>query len=258
MTATAAEMDLREQQVGASAAPAREATSLGAAARAAVALSPIAFSLLCLMLMLPRQTRGFYDWLISENRPVEMATFFCAIFATWQGVRMMVALFKRRQRFAAGFYLLFALGMFLIGMEEISWGQQFFGWETPQEFKEVNKQGETSLHNLGPLQGHNDYLRLAFGLGGLVGVIAAPLLPQLRVLFPNRMLVFWFLIIFGCSAIQIYADFMPNGPGAGSLDKVANRFAEVVEMYISIAAVLYLWLNRRQFITPAANAADAR
>jgi hypothetical protein len=257
MTATAADMELEEQRVAeqsdAADAPPRDAAGLTATGRAIVALSPVAFTLLCVALMVPRQTRVFYDWLISENRPVEMATFLCAIVAAWQGARMVVALSKRRHRFAAGFYLLFALGMFFIGMEEIAWGQQFFHWQTPAELAAINKQDETTLHNLGPLQGHNDFLRLAFGFGGLIGVVAAPLLPKLRVLFPHRALLMWFAIIAGCSVVQIYADIWPNGPGAQSLDKIANRLAEVVEMYIAIAAVLYLWLNRRQFIIkPAA------
>jgi hypothetical protein len=31
--------------------------------------------------------------------------------------------------------------------EEISWGQWYFEWETPQSFSEINDQNETNLHN---------------------------------------------------------------------------------------------------------------
>ena len=32
--------------------------------------------------------------------------------------------------------------------EEISWGQWYFEWETPQAFSEINDQNETNLHNM--------------------------------------------------------------------------------------------------------------
>ncbi|WP_145758345.1 hypothetical protein [Sediminicola sp. YIK13] len=45
---------------------------------------------------------------------------------------------------------IFGLGLFcfVVGMEEISWGQRIFGIETPQPYKEINFQGETTVHNL--------------------------------------------------------------------------------------------------------------
>ena len=36
---------------------------------------------------------------------------------------------------------------FFFSMEEISWGQRIFDWETPQVFKEINAQNETNFHN---------------------------------------------------------------------------------------------------------------
>ena len=228
-------------------APAPRAAGAGVDRRTTmtIVIAPVALTLFFLAMCVPRSGRRVYDWLISENKPVEMLTFILALLAAVMGVRFAIHLFRRRERFAGVFYVLFALGMFFIGMEEISWGQQIFGWRTPDDWGEVNAQKETTLHNLGPLQGHNDFLRLAFGCGGLVGIAIAPLLPRLRVLFPSRVLLTWFLIIAGSSAIQIYADFWPDGPGAMTLDKAANRLAEVIELYISAAAVLYLWLNRR-------------
>ncbi len=31
--------------------------------------------------------------------------------------------------------------------EEVSWGQWWFGWETPEVFEQINYQGETNIHN---------------------------------------------------------------------------------------------------------------
>ena len=45
------------------------------------------------------------------------------------------------------FYLTLAVGLFLGGMEEISWGQRIVGWSTPEALSEINVQNETTLHN---------------------------------------------------------------------------------------------------------------
>jgi hypothetical protein len=251
MTASAADMELQRQQALAVGATSPDATRLDRRARAIIVVTPVVLTLGSLALCVPAAGRRFYDWLISENKPVEMATFILALLATVMGVRLAAALWRGRERVAAAFYVLFALGMFFIGMEEIAWGQQLFGWETPADWGQQNAQNETTLHNLGPFQGKNDILRFAFGLGGLVGVLLAALLPRFRVLFPHPVLLMWFLIIAGVSAAQLYVDTAPGGPLAGSLKRL-GRLAEVVELYISIAAVLYLSLNQRQFISKAA------
>lgn len=46
------------------------------------------------------------------------------------------------------FYLAVGLMFFVAFAEEISWGQRIFGWHTPDEYREMNLQGETNLHNL--------------------------------------------------------------------------------------------------------------
>ena len=43
--------------------------------------------------------------------------------------------------------LLFGIGLIWMGLEEISYGQRIFGWETPEALMEVNQQQEINLHN---------------------------------------------------------------------------------------------------------------
>ncbi len=45
-------------------------------------------------------------------------------------------------------YFLFALAALFIALEEISYGQHLFSWETPRWFAEHNFNRETNLHNL--------------------------------------------------------------------------------------------------------------
>lgn len=53
--------------------------------------------------------------------------------------------FKKYRNF---YFLLLALLMFFGAGEEISWGQRIFGYATPENVKELNVQGEFTLHNL--------------------------------------------------------------------------------------------------------------
>jgi len=46
---------------------------------------------------------------------------------------------------------------FLFGMEEISWGQRLFGWNTPGTLSTINYQNETTIHNI-----FNPYFQLLY------------------------------------------------------------------------------------------------
>jgi hypothetical protein len=53
------------------------------------------------------------------------------------------------------FMLLGILFLMAFG-EEISWGQRIFNWNTPEEFKHLNAQEETNLHNLWMFQSYRE------------------------------------------------------------------------------------------------------
>lgn len=48
----------------------------------------------------------------------------------------------------SGWILLFVLGSVYLGGEEASWGQHWFGWQTPEGMQALNDQQETNLHNV--------------------------------------------------------------------------------------------------------------
>ena len=48
-----------------------------------------------------------------------------------------------------------ALVWFVFAMEEISWGQRIFGWDSHEMFAQINYQNETNLHNLAVLMPFN-------------------------------------------------------------------------------------------------------
>jgi hypothetical protein len=92
------------------------------------------------------------------------------------------------------------------------------------------------------LQGHNDYLRLIFGFGGLTGIFLGRFWRRFEVVCPDRLLLLWFLTIFGISSGQISSDLLSHVRIARPL-VYFDQLAEVVELLIGISAMLYLWLN---------------
>ena len=55
---------------------------------------------------------------------------------------------KQKKWLAIGVIATLSLVLFVMGMEEISWGQRVFQWQTSTYFSKHNVQGETNLHNL--------------------------------------------------------------------------------------------------------------
>lgn len=74
--------------------------------------------------------------------------------------------------------VLCAIACFYIAGEEESWGQFFFGWETPDYWSEFNRQDETNLHNTS--YAFNQFPQLILELTILIGGIIAPIVVQLR------------------------------------------------------------------------------
>jgi len=138
---------------------------------------------------------GGLRFLYREDGPLEYLT---VLFAIISSVCLVVSAMGAKQRMRetsrrsliVGRLLVvgLAIACMLFAMEEISWGQRIFGWETPEFMQEANYQGETNLHNLTHLLpqllnwGLTAYCVLAIvsWLGRL-----RQRLPWLRLLFPH-------------------------------------------------------------------------
>jgi len=114
--------------------------------------------------------------LFTKEGPLEDLTYMleligaalCAV-AVWRFSRGK-SLF-RPTRPARWMFASLALALFAVGMEEINWGQTLLGFGTPEAWKEINHQQETSLHNL---LGRNalEWGARAIGVAVALGVIA--------------------------------------------------------------------------------------
>ncbi len=112
--------------------------------------------------------------LYEEDRLFESMT---ALFLLLSSAILMAALLFARKGvlvYAKIWILILAGFTFFVGMEEISWGQRLFGWDTPGFWKSANYQEETNFHNIRtPVVSVFVYIflfscSLIFGLGSLL------------------------------------------------------------------------------------------
>lgn len=194
-----------------------------------------------LFIALP-STRSAILWTLQENHPVELLTF---LFLLVGGVKGLVLAWQTRRcgerRLVFAFYAVFSVGLLLTAMEEIAWGQWFFGFPTPAFLNEINVQGEITLHNLRGLQGHSEFFRLTYGLGGLIGVSLSSYQYFRKIGTPVILLPF-FSIITILAGIDLYNDYFRIQE---NIDFAVRRSSELVEMLIGISGFTFVWLNAR-------------
>lgn len=103
--------------------------------------------------------------------------------------------------------------------EEVSWGQHFFGWKSPEIFTEINKQKETNLHNISNL--FNELPRtIVFIWCGLIGIIVnLNVFKNLfryevrQILLPNKKLINISIILLIVSVPDLLVDKFDLHPG---------------------------------------------
>ena len=211
----------------------------------AIAVIPLLIVFIYSALLTIPVTRNVALWGLEENRPIELLTFFFAVIGGIQGLILAWRLRQHREgKVALGFYLVFAMGLLFIGAEEVAWGQWFIGFETPSTIKDINTQGELTLHNLEVLNDRLEIFPLVFGIAGLIGVGMHSIRPFRKISAPY-VLLSWFAIISVVSAIDLFQDFIVIQE---QFDYLINYLDEVIEMLVAIAGFLYIWLNQKKFV----------
>jgi hypothetical protein len=215
-----------------------------AAAAAWIGWSPVVIAVAFALLLVMPATHKLCLWLISENNPVEDITFLSllvgAIGAFWMSAHRR---FTGGDRLLSAFFVVLGVGLFLVAGEEIAWGQSLLYYYPPAYFLEHNTQAEVTLHNLPALEGHNGLMRLAFGVGGLVGLLAARW-PRFAPIATPRVVMPWFLTI---TVIEVIDNVLGKHPVYRSINGFVIQYmniqySEVTEMLIGLAGFLYVWL----------------
>lgn len=161
--------------------------------------------------------------------------------ALWTLVRMK----PKEKPWLAAWAGLAAFCCFYVAGEEISWGQHFLAWNTPEFWAQVNDQQETNLHNTSSWLDQKPRLLLEIGI--LVGGIIMPLLMRFKpAALPQRFAVIYpapYLSVVALSALGIkLADEIGE-----LLDvRVFERASEVEELYLFYFVLLYLLVLKKR------------
>ncbi len=224
---------------------AEKAYDIGSPVTLMIFLSPffIVF-FICIFLQLSL-TRPVVVSIIVENQLVMSSlTSVFLIAGGFLGLRLVLQIKKQKKGLLIfWFYLAFSIGLLIIGMEKVRWGQQFFISKVPAVLSNINQQEETVIHSIQFWRNYLEIFPLAFGLAGLLGIWISKT-PHFRNISVPRILWPWFGIIAIISAIDLSHDFYNPPP---KFDNLVNNLEEVIEMMVGITGFLFIWLNKRSF-----------
>lgn len=206
-------------------------------------------------------TPRLYRYVTAEDSAVEYATFLIYIIASFLAIRLVIDLRKKYSKLYLISYSILAAGLFVIGMEEISWGQRIFNIETPSSLKTHNYKGELNIHNIKSFPLHNAYIGV-----GLYGAFARLLIPR-SIKNRRRMLVdlftppyFLCLYFFIPAVLYIHYQYLYYGFLAplglswtefyGELyteSFITGRDQEPIELLLALGFLLFVAINRYRY-----------
>ena len=116
-----------------------------------------------------RVSRPLFHALTDEDSFLEWGQVALYVAAGVFGFLNGLRLWRSGSRWPALAWFAFVVGAVFVTGEEVSWGQRIFHWTTPEGLRAINRQAETTLHNIRTvLNGVNSVL-LVGGLYGTVG-----------------------------------------------------------------------------------------
>lgn len=190
----------------------------------------------------PRHGVWWFEWLVLENGLWETLTAACLMVA---GVLIILSVLKYGPGRAWLKLPTLALGLLLViaGGEEVSWGQHWFGFATPDILGRLNQQGEFNLHNL---DSHfTNHLATLFFLVYLVLLpLASFLFPQQRyandrLAIPIAPLAFVPFAVVGMSMVDhtVFKQLWGNPPG-GFIGEARETLFGIVMLGVAIRFLL--------------------
>lgn len=102
-------------------------------------------------------------------------------------ISCLLFLFAREKIQATTFkawMVIFLLGAIYYAGEEMSWGQHFFGWGTPEQWTEFNDQQETNLHNTAAI--FDQIPRTLLSIAALIGGVLIPIFRKYKNHIANK------------------------------------------------------------------------
>ena len=211
----------------------------------------------------------FFDrYILHESGATEQGTVLVLVLALLTGLLVLRQASSLGDKRLLLFFGLFCLGCLYFGGEEASWGQHWFGWATPDQWRALNNQAETNLHNSNSLAGSllDQLPRNLLAIAMLVGGCILPIRRWLRGRsYAQGSFGYWAMPTFDCVVIGFVAPLasIPEKLFEAALGDVPYPFdidgGEVKELMFAVFLCLYivtvLVRIRRKAITPRPSAA---
>lgn len=185
-------------------------------------------------------------WMYAENGFLETLQWVIALGAA--GLGFACLRYCKGRPWLALWVFLGALGCTYIGLEEISYGQHLFKWETPEHWQAVNDQNETNLHNTSSWLDQKPRLLLLIGVivGGLILPFVRRLRPQLlparfAAIYPPDAL-FWTALC----AVLSHAAKWARKLGIAEIYRRPSEMNEVFLYYFVLLYLLFMFLTLRE------------
>ncbi|HEX4891518.1 MAG TPA: hypothetical protein VFW37_14255 [Alphaproteobacteria bacterium] len=122
----------------------------------------------------------YLNWMEGERGIIENLGPLLLLPAIYCGIASLRYRKAFPQSWISLWFLLHAIGAFYFAGEEISWGQHFFNWQTPETISSLNDQNETNLHNMSSWLDQKP--RILLWVWALTGGFFAPLLIMIGLL----------------------------------------------------------------------------
>lgn len=198
--------------------------------RRVVAWTPVVGFFLCLLASM--WPLNVYLELVKEDRLFEWVQFWVLLVGVGVAWYYAWALPAKRRWWKACLVLL-GIGFVLVAGDEISWGQRLLSLEVSDGMKQLNRQGELSIHNLYIFEWAMLYVFFLMSFAGSFGwLIKKTRLRQWAPFVPSPLLFGYFFLPLVFYAVQIYK--IPHG--------LWHAWSEPLELFLYAGLVLWVGL----------------
>jgi len=207
---------------------------------------PLAFLILQIVLEITLPP-GLLAVMHTENAPHEIVPWVIIGGALAVALAALLKINPRKDKWLFAWVGIAALSCFYVMGEEISWGQHFLNWDTPEYWRNVNDQHETNLHNTSSWFDQKPRLILLIGI--VMGGIIFPLLQKYKpgtlpekfaIIYPPAFLMPTALLVLGPYLVEKILAAFDRG--------FFERVSEVQEIYMFYFVLLYMIVLRRRIL----------
>ena len=197
---------------------------------------PLALFLFVIAGWLLLEQDTYVYWFEREIGFIELATPTVLIIAVVYGIKMLKNLKRLPVAWLRIWVVLITLSCVYFAGEELSWGQQIFGWDTPENIKTLNDQQETNIHNMSSWfdQKPRFLLELWVIFGGIFIAAWRKLKSEI---FDSNSWQYWFWPGFACFPAALLAE----------IAKLPKRMKDVLDVRPDFGEIRYSELQELMF-----------